>query len=59
MLLNWGMKKARANITLDQEVLKKVDEKASKDDRARSYTINRILRKFFKLDKEKPTAKGS
>jgi metal-responsive CopG/Arc/MetJ family transcriptional regulator len=44
-----GKKKELTSVTLDKEVLQKIDEEAEKEGRSRSNFINNFFRKFFKI----------
>lgn len=44
-------KKTNKNLTLDKDVIKALEDEAKKERLPLSTTANRVLRKFFKLDK--------
>ena len=46
------MKKQSQHYTFDQDVIQEIEKQAEKEDRSKSYIVNKILRKVFALDKE-------
>jgi len=46
-------RKPQLSITIDKDVVEELDKVCEKEDRSRSYMINKILRNALKLDKDK------
>ncbi len=51
------MDKKKKSFSLDSDVIEKLNSEADKNDRSRSYIVNKILREYFKLTtKKRPKA---
>jgi hypothetical protein len=47
------MRKKTQAFTLDNEVIENVENQAIKEDRSKSFIVNKILKLFFESNKEK------
>ena len=40
-------------VTIEKEIIKKVEEEAKKEDRSKSYIVNKILEEYFENERKK------